>query len=275
VNAELFRALAVIAEPPGPGTEAVGAALELPERPDAAEYSDLFLLQLWPYASIYVGAEGQLGGEARDRVAGFWRALRLTPPVEPDHLAALLGLYATLVELEAAEDDAARQLLRRRSRRALLFEHLLSWLPPYLAKLAEIGSPSYRAWGGLLGEALAAEVAELGPAEQLPLHLREAPGLISPDEILAPVRSGMLIVRDDLKRAAKQLGLGLRQGERSYVMKALLAQDPSSTLTWLAGQAERWVDIHRSMPDELAVIRDFWVRRAEISATTVGARIPA
>ncbi|HAC46500.1 MAG TPA: hypothetical protein DCF65_10605, partial [Chloroflexi bacterium] len=86
-------------------------------------------LQLWPYASIYVGAEGKLGGEARDRVAGFWRALHLTPPAEPDHLAALLGLYATLADMEAAEQDPARRQLRRSSRQALLWEHLLSWLP--------------------------------------------------------------------------------------------------------------------------------------------------
>lgn len=274
MNGELFRALAVIAESPGPGTEAVGDALGLPGRPDAAEYTDLFLLQLWPYASIYVGAEGQLGGEARDRVAGFWRALRLTPPVEPDHLAALLGLYANLVELEAGESDVARRLLRRRSRKALLFEHLLSWLPPYLAKLAEIASPFYGEWGAVLAEALFVEAAELGRAEQPPLHLREAPALTTTDEILAPVRSGMVIVRDDLWRAAKSLGLGLRQGERTYVMKALLAQDPGATLSWVAGEAERWMAIHRSMPDQLGVIRDFWIRRAELSAETVGAQIP-
>ena len=35
-----------------------------------------------------------LGGEARDRIAGFWRALGLVPPPEPDHLAVMLGLYA-------------------------------------------------------------------------------------------------------------------------------------------------------------------------------------
>jgi sulfite exporter TauE/SafE len=35
-----------------------------------------------------------LGGAARERVAGFWRAVGLVPPPEPDHLAALLGLAA-------------------------------------------------------------------------------------------------------------------------------------------------------------------------------------
>lgn len=274
MTAELFRALAVLVEPPGPATEEVARALELPGRPDAAEYTDLFVLQLWPYASIYVGAEGKLGGEARDRIAGFWRALRLLPPAEPDHLAALLGLYALLTEQEAAENDPARRLLRRRSRQALLFEHLVSWLPPYLAKLAEIGSPFYRAWGTILGEALIGEAAQLGGPEQLSLHLREAPALTTPDEILVPVRSGMLLVRDDLKRAARLLGLGLRHGERSYVMKALFDQDPAAMLAWVAGEAERWVDIHRATPDDLGMIRDFWVRRAALTAESLAAQIP-
>lgn len=276
---ELFRALAVIAEPPSQPTEAVAAALELPGRPDGVEYADLFLLQLWPYASIYVGAEGKLGGEARDRVAGFWRALRMTPPAEPDHVAALLGLYATLVDAEVAELDPARRGLRRRSRQALLWEHLLSWLPPYLAKLNEIASPFYRAWGELLSAALIAEAVELELSDDLPLHLREAPELADTEDltagILTPARSGIVLVRDDLARAAHRLGLGLRQGERTYVLKALLAQDPAATVDWLAEEAKRWVDIHMSMPSELGSIREFWISGSRKTAEMVAAQIPA
>ena len=274
MKAELFRALAVIAEPPAPATKRVGATLELPGHPDPAEYTDLFLLQLWPYASIYVGEEGKLGGEARDRVAGFWRALGLNPPAEPDHLAALLGLHAALTEREAEQEEPARKLLMQRSRHALLSEHLLSWAPVYLAKLQEIGSPYYRAWGRLVGDALVEEARKVGFPEQLPLHLRVAPNLTSPDEILVAVKSGMLVVRDDLARAARSLGLGLRQGERSYVLKALLEQDPDATLAWLAAEAERWVEVHRSLPGELGPIRDFWLGRAQLSAQLLGARTP-
>jgi TorA maturation chaperone TorD len=280
---ELFRALAAIAEPPVPETERVGALLELPFRPNASDYTEVFLLQLWPYASIYVGAEGKLGGEARDRVAGFWRALRRTPPGEPDHLAVLLGLYATLVESEAAEQDPARRRLLHRSRQALLWEHLLSWLPAYLAKLAEIGSPFYRAWGELLTEALLAEIQDLGAPDELPLHLRDAPPLADPEAagadsflagLLAPMRSGMLLVRDDLRRAARELGLGLRQGERTYVLKALLGQEPAMTLKWLAEEAGRWVQIHGSMSDELDPVRDFWSLRAQASAKLIRSLSP-
>lgn len=272
-----------MAEAPGPETARVGDLLELPGRADAAEHTDVFGLQLWPYASVYVGAEGKLGGEARDRVAGFWRALHLTPPAEPDHLAALLGLYASLAESEAAERDAARQELKRSSRQALLWEHLLSWLPPYLAKLEAIASPFYRAWGGLLGEALAADARASGPPTRLPLHLREAPALPDPTAegaevflagLLSPVRTGMILVRDDLRRAARDLGLGLRQGERAYVLKALLGQEPAATLEWLAREAATWRGGHDSMPEELEPVRGYWAERARASAALIASLSP-
>lgn len=281
---ELFRALATLAEPPAADTERMAELLELPGRPDAADYTEVFLLQLWPYASIYIGAEGKLGGEARDRVAGFWRALQLTPPAEPDHLAALLGLYASIAEREEAEPDPARRRLRRSSRHALLWEHLLSWLPPYIAKVDEIGSPFYVAWAGLLREALIKEARALGPAGGLPLHLREASGLRDPrvdgaDEflgtLLAPLRSGMLMVRDDLSRAARELGLGARQGERIYVLKALLGQEPAAVLGWLADEAARWEGIHSSLPELLEPVRGYWHARARAGADLIGSLSPA
>ena len=147
-------------------------------------------------------------------------------------------------------------------------------MPAYLAKLQEIGSPYYRAWGRLVDEALTDEAREVGFPEQLPLHLRVAPILSSRDEILVAVKSGLLLVRDDLARAARLLGLGLRQGERSYVLKALLAQDPDATIEWLGAEARRWAALHRSAPSELGLIRDFWVRRAELTVELLEARIP-
>lgn len=83
---ELFRALGTLAEPPSPQTPEIGALLELGEAPAEGEYERLFLFQLYPYGSVYLGPEGHLGGDARDRIAGFWRALELEPPPEPDHL---------------------------------------------------------------------------------------------------------------------------------------------------------------------------------------------
>ena len=64
---ELFRSLAVLSEVPSPESEIAAAALELGSLPSRAEYTDLFEFQLYPYASVYLGDEGMMGGEARDR----------------------------------------------------------------------------------------------------------------------------------------------------------------------------------------------------------------
>jgi len=102
-TAEVLRALAVLCESPHPSHARVAEALDLGSTPSAADHTQAFVLGAVPYASVYLGPEGMLGGEAADRVAGFWRALGYVPPPEPDHLAALLGLLATLTEAEAGD----------------------------------------------------------------------------------------------------------------------------------------------------------------------------
>ena len=68
---QAVRGLAVLAESPGDEHAAIARALGLESVPSSAEYSDLFLFQLYPYASVYLGPEGMIGGTARDRIAGF------------------------------------------------------------------------------------------------------------------------------------------------------------------------------------------------------------
>ena len=67
------------------------------------------MLNCPPYASVYLGPDGALGGEGADRAAGFWRASGLTPPAEPDHLTALLALYASLGEAAARRRPRPRR----------------------------------------------------------------------------------------------------------------------------------------------------------------------
>lgn len=211
-----LRGLAVLAESPSREHGAVVEALGLPAVPTAAEYSDLFLFQLYPYASVHLGPEGMMGGVARDRIAGFWRALGLTPPAEPDHLAALLGLYASVAERasttevigsdhggDVGSSEAERALLVQAAC-ALLEEHLAPWVFGWLDRVEELAGGTYRAWAGMLSGVLRAEVDRLQdeaahrrdvddpaaatapddaragrPGEQLQ-HLREVPDLADP-----------------------------------------------------------------------------------------------
>ena len=232
-------------------------------------------MQLYPYASVYLGAEGKLGGEARDRIAGFWRALRMEPPPEPDNLAVLLALYASLLDLEAVEPEPARRALRTESCRALLWEHMLTWLPAFLHRLQGLPAPAYRAWAGLVERALLEEAARLPAPPAVPLHLRDAPGLADPrqeggqaflESLLAPARCGFIVLRADLAAAAAELGLALRQGERRYTLNALLGQDGPATLSWLARLAGSWALAHGELPASLDPVKRFWSGRAAAAA---------
>ena len=273
---ELFRALAVFAEPPErPGAGRVAEALGLGALPETSAYTDVFVFRLYPYASVYLGAEGMLGGEARDRVAGFLAALGLAVPQEPDHLSLMLGTYAWLSESHASAPAGPRREYLLGARRAYLWEHLLSWLPVYLDKLAQFAPPFYRRWAETLRAALDAEAEALGPQSALPLHLREAAPLADPREsstdqflqtLLAPARSGVILLRDDIARAARALGTGVRAGERRFALRSLMGQDAAGALARLAAEAEGWESLHLARRPAHGPVAEWWAARAASTA---------
>ena len=286
---ELFRALGLLIESPSPEHARVAAALGLPAVPSPAEHGRVVLQQRYPYASVYLGAEGMLGGEARDRIAGFRRALGLEddsggaprggeevigadgPDREADHLASLLGLLAALEQWRREESDPARQALLTQARATLLWEHLASWTGPYLTSFEGCGVPFYEVWAALVHDALSQ--LEIESPNYLPAALRGAPGFADPRveggaafiaSLLAPVRSGVILLRDDLERLGREEGLACRAGERRYVLNAFLAQDPGRTLQWLAHHADRWSEqVSRTDPAPIAA---WWSKRAAKTA---------
>lgn len=240
---EIIRALAVVADGTGPEHAAVADALGIPA-PSAADHTALFVGQLFPYASVYLGPEGQIGGVACDRVAGFLRALGYTPPPEPDHLVVLLAAYAAILERERDTCDDANNganAVWTRARETLLVEHLLSWLPIFLGRVLDIRTDAYREWALQLDDVLATEAARSPAAARLlSAHLIHAPALPDPrehgtrefvDALLSPVRTGAIATASDLGRMAEELGLGRRVGGRrcaAFSTRIPLASSPGS-----------------------------------------------
>lgn len=269
---ELFRALAALAEAPAAGLEPVAASLDLGPPPPVDVHTELFGMQLVPYASIYLGAEGRIGGEARDRIAGFWRALGAEPPRESDHLSVLLAGYAELSAIEAAAAGVGQEAARHR-RRTFFHEHLASWLPVYLCKLTQIAPRFYRRWGELLHRALAVEASRLGPPPAEPIHHRLAPGLPDDaedrgellDALMAPVRTGFVLTRRDLASAARQIGIGSRIGERRFMLEAMLRQRPQRVGAWLLAYCDSTLASYARGAGALDRQLLFWKRRVEAS----------
>jgi Nitrate reductase delta subunit len=276
---ELLRALGAVAGDPADALRVL-AALDIPGCDEAA-HTSVFVLNCPPYASVYLGAEGGLGGSAADRVAGFWRAIGLSPPAEPDHLTVLLSLYAQLGERweEAclAADSAATAALGH-ARQALFAEHLWAWLPGYLAAVADLGTPALSTWASVLEQAIAAEHASAAIIPlALPLALRDAPPPVDAgcglgellDALTTPVRSGMLLTRQALAAGAGRAGAGHRIGERRFALRAMLEQEPDGTCTWLAEEASRWAERHLAAGPEDPV-QQWWALRASVTAQVLG-----
>ncbi len=271
---EIFRSLGALIERPTAELAPLAALLELGSLPDEAAHTELFGFQLYPYASIYLGEEGMLGGEARDRIAGFWRALGQKPPGEPDHLTVMLAFHAELCERATNVEVKYRQRWLQ-ARKAFLWEHLIPWLPIYLLQLDRLAPPFYRRWGQLLREALRGEVEAVGLQERPALHLRSASGIADPrkhdfkaflDSLLAPVRSGLLLTRYDLSRAARNLNLGSRIGERRYILQALLAQQTGDVLAWIGREATARSEQFRATEEPWSPMLALWGERAEATA---------
>jgi TorA maturation chaperone TorD len=268
---ELLRALGSLCLDSPSDTSAIAKALGL--KPwSAADHTQLFVLELPPYASIHLGPEGKLGGEGADRVAGMWRAIGLEPPADADHLGYLLALYASLGEGEISSQSpqAARRLAH--ARRSLLFEHLWSWVPSYLDAVGDYEAGAH--WAGLLRQAIEAEVTAQPTPGELPAALVHAPAGLAEDmtrdelldAVVAPVRSGFVLTFSDLRRAGETVALGVRRGERRYALAAMLDQEPTRILTWLATHASKWHERHLARQDPTSGTWGWWARRAQQSA---------
>jgi len=275
---ELLRALGAALVTPPPGNKRIAEALGLPVF-SGVDHTDAFVLTAPPHAAIHLGPEGQLGGEGLDRVAGFWRALGLAPPEDADHLGVLLMLYAELGEAELGASGERGRAQLHTARAALLHEHLWSWAPGYLAAVTALDIRSVSAWAALTLETLLHETTEVDPPDVLPLALRVAPGGLQPgdsfdellDALVTPVRSGLILTRRDLGRTAVALGVGYRQGERRYTLKAMLEQDKPATMNWLADHARTWSKRHRAADRGWPCDPSgWWSARAEGTADVLG-----
>lgn len=243
-------------------------ALRLPDL-DPVSQTELFVLQLPPYAARYLSPDGMLGGEAADRVAGLWRVLGMAPPAEPDHFASIVGLYGALLDAEEAPAGRGGQSPLTRAREVLFWEHIATWLPPYLLQVSNLGDEAQRAWAGLVLDAISAEATMLQSPERRPLAFREAPPPVGPDTdaseaieaVLVPGRSGLILTKVALARASAEIGVGLRVGERRFILQSLLDQDPAATLDWLSAESWAWRHSLLQLPSALGEMVEFWTTR--------------
>jgi len=264
---ELLRALGSLTVDGPESGGAVFGALGL-DPWTRADHTRVFVLDLAPYASIYLDPEGKLGGACVDQIAGVWRVLGLDPPREPDHLLSLIGLYAAL---GSAIKDCRSEVARKRvevAARTVLAEHIHPWIFVYLAAVESYSATA--TWAALVQGVLREELSAWPQEDVLPLTLRDAPKPdlddLSAEKVYelatVPVVSGGVVTFGDLETMGSRAGLGVRRGERRFVLRSMLEQGPRETLCELGAHFRTWEG--RALGE--GSVASWWKERAAATA---------
>ena len=225
--------LAILAEVPELAPHATPEA--------AARHTHVFVLNVYPFASVYLGEDGALHGERAAFTRDVLQALGLRAEerggVAADHLAVALDALATLLEREASAEEAVDEAVdatvdaarARHAQRTVLGEHLLPWIPHVLSAVERVDDGLYAAVAGILRATLRRHAARLATfeddASRTPTPSAPEPVAPAPDDplawLVAPARCGMFLAREDLAALAAEAGLPARIGGRRFVLREL------------------------------------------------------
>lgn len=240
----------------------------------AIAFADLFLLNVFPYGTVFTDEWGELNGSSAEHIAALYEAHGYHPPeltevAAPDHLGLCLGFLAFLSErgLESRDDPAS----------------LLEWAPVCCLTIEhESGAhPFYRALAARTREALlgGVPISVLNSQDSNSQILNPSLLLASADEeislrsivrfFLAPAQCGWFLSRACLGQIAKSLGMRLPFGSRFEVAENLFAVAGESIrleklLETLHGEVEIWSNYYRTLAENYPGWQwgaDRWLRR--------------
>ena len=280
-----------------PATRAVSElAGTLPEPFDAeqaaADHYDLFHLNVFPYASLFLDAAGQLGGPATDAARRLFLQAGYaadTARESADHVGHALGLLAFLsgAEADAWEDGLADEAARmQRLQRRFFDAFLLWWLPAFAYAVRRHNHPFYTPLSDLTLDLALDHRTALGPSEEA-----AEPGLPLPDPLAlldeaktglkdiadyltTPAWSGLYLSRADIGRLGRAEHLPRGFGARALMLANLLRAaadfdclDP--LLTQLQDLVTAWQSYYQTLAERpvpgLGVVTKVWLVRLDLT----------
>ncbi len=259
----------------------------------ASAYTDVFLLNVYPYGTAFTDPSGELNGPEAQRVAALYEVHGYRPPElksvgAPDHLGLCLGFLA------AGQDG--------------LLPHIADWAP--VCCLAVEREPSahsfYRALASTTRQHLFVMLSEAkSPGAETPSAssgqaLRFAQGdgdnlqseiynLQSEDEVrlrhivrffLTPALCGVFLSRSRLGQMAKELGGRLPFGSRFEVAEMLFTyagggvEQLGQLLNALETEVAAWATAYRSWVEKHPAwrpIAEMWLARTAEAARQLNA----
>ena len=253
----------------------------------AADHYALFSLEVFPYASVFLEAEGRLGGSTADQVYRLYAHAGFQPKLDresADHLTHELALLAFLSEAEAdaLEDDKQHEAERMRRRmQAFMDEHLLWWLPAFVQAVQQQSYPFYAALGRLTLDVVLDHRAALGEESRIPEErmVAEPPDLLAEEKtglkdiaayLTTPAWSGLFLSRSDLARMGRgerlPRGFGSRVQTLTNLLRAAAEFDRvPPLLDALDAQADAWESFYQKLSDSglesVEAVAQMWTNR--------------
>jgi TorA maturation chaperone TorD len=230
----------------------------------AASWTDLFLLNVYPYGTAFTDVSGELNGPEAARALSHYeiaeyRPAELSSAGAPDHAGLCLGFLAHAAGLARDESE--------------FLGWTLDWLP--VCALAVRRQPSVHPFYSALADATienllwqepspSSAMASRPPLPAASEHAEEAPDLFGLIRfLLAPATSGFFLSRSRLGSLALEAGLRLPFASRFETARALLEAAGEygrveQILEGLGREAEAWDAAYAS----LAVAHPSWRSRA-------------
>jgi len=225
----------------------IGDAREL-----STAYTELFLLNVYPYGTAFTDPSGELNGPSAWRTARRYETHGYSPPElseagAPDHVGLCLGFLSHLTARELSDIEFSCWLL--------------DWVPVCCLAVEREPSahPFYRALAARTREGLMEDIPV-----RLPLDRENVPAGEVEEEVhlsdvirflLAPARSGFFLSRSRLGRLARSAGLRLSFASRFEVAQTLFASagesgDVEAVLESLAAEVAEWKNAYRAWTAE-------------------------
>lgn len=204
----------------------------------AAQYQRLFGFNVPPYASIFMEADGHLGGAVTTYADRAFREAGLeikASDVMPDHIGLELAYLGHLSMLEARcleEGDQRRYELMQEETGVFTSTHLLHWLPVFIQTLQAQGDPffthvAHTTWdlvsdhtkniksALVKGEEQQSESGNIARGEQ---------GKMAEiaEQLVRPLKCGFYLSRDQMSDLGRKLNVPTGFIERKQMMTNLL-----------------------------------------------------
>ena len=241
-----------------------------------SDHYDIFGKNVFPYESIYLDVDMNLGGEKAERISDFYQQIGFDPPTSEnaDHIGIELSCLAFLCrqELEQDRDTEANVTQSVHDfQRKLIKGHILQWLPMLQHALSSQANVFYDSICDMTMGTIIDHYLDLTSSEvDITVNDSDMNILMLADKktglkdivlhLLTPAYSGAFISQSEISRIAKELDLPRGFGNRVQTLMNLIRAAISfdrvpQLLDEIRSILNLWIDFYSDLSNQYDILK--------------------